>query len=111
MDRGLLKLIALPLFRSDFCNVLEDLSFVTVERVLSIQVLSGSQFAAKAMELAPELLASLPPPALGQALARIADCFDQLELFWTLVTEARHMLLQQEARRQGFGGCSPGCPS
>ena len=106
MDRGLQKLIALPLFRSDFCNVLEDLSFVTVERVLSLQVQSGSQFAAKAMQLAPELLALLPPVALGPALARIADCFDQLELFWILVTEARHMLLQQEARRQGFSGCA-----
>ena len=105
MDRGLLKLITLPLFCSDFRNVLEDLSLVTVERVLGVPALSGHQFAAAIMDLAPELLSSLSPAALGQALNRIAGAFDQLELFWTLVSEARHILLLQEARRQGFGSC------
>ena len=33
----------------------------------------------------------------------MAACFDQLELFWTLVTESKGLLLLQEARMAGFG--------
>ena len=104
IDRGILKLIALPFFESSFRNVLEILSLCTVERVINVPATTAGQFAEKIMEWAPTLLVNLPPAELGQALGQIAKSFDQFELFWTLVTEAKELLLLQEARMAGFGG-------
>jgi len=103
MDRGLFKLTALPFFDSSFRNVLELLLLCTVEQVINVPATTGSQLAALMMEWAPTILAKIPAKDLQAALTSIAACFDQLELFWTLVMESKGLLLLQEARMAGFG--------
>ena len=104
MDRGLLKLIALPFFGCLFRNVLEDLTLCTVEKIVGFPADNGAQFASKVMEWAPILMKDVPAPVLEAALVRLAESFDQLDLFWHLVQASKDLLLLQEARMQGLGG-------
>ena len=56
------------------------------------------------MELAPALVRCAPDgsPDLKE-LEAVAARFDQFDMFWHLVSEAKDLLFLQEARMLGFG--------
>ena len=104
MDRGISKLLALPFFDEEFRRLVDVLAFRTVEKIICVQVPCGPAFAQKVMELAPALVRFAPDgsPDLNE-LEAVAARFDQFDMFWHLVSEAKDLLLLQEARMLGFG--------
>ena len=104
MDRGISELLALPFFDEEFRRLVDVLAFHTVEKIVCVRVLCGPAFARKVMELAPALVRCAPhgSPDLNE-LEAVAARFDQFDLFWHLDSEAKDLLLLQEARMLGFG--------
>ena len=104
MDQSISKLLALQFFDEEFRRLVDVLAFHTVERIICVQAPCGPAFAQKVMELAPALVRCAPDgsPDLKE-LEAVAARFDQFDLFWHLVSEARDLLLLQEARMLGFG--------
>ena len=93
-----------PFFDNEFRRLVDVMAFHTVQKIVCVPILCGPAFAQKVMELAPALVRCAPDgsPDL-QELEAFAARFDQFDLFWHLVSEAKDLLLLQEVRMLGFG--------